>query len=105
MVDDLKDREEERCKLYGIANTTDSSEIASKLRPIMPHSLRTLQVSDDHFSAENFTERRTNQLLACLTIISNSTKALTSSGLWRNDIESNPNHKKFTPPRGLPRNM
>ena len=105
MDDDARDREEERCKLFGLPANTDTSSIAAQIRPIMPHSLRTLQVDAEHFSSENFEEEKINQLLALMTIISNSSRAITNDHLWRVERECDPSHKKFTPPRGLQRIM
>ena len=105
MEDDVRDREEERCKLFGLPAGTDTSSIAAQIRPIMPHSLRTLQVDADHFSAESFDEAKINQLLSLMTVISNSSRAITNDHLWRIQRDCEPSHKKFTPPRGLQRMM
>ena len=81
----------------------DVTEIGTHLRPVIPQSLRVLQLDSEHFKYEVFGHRVVNELVSFITVTSESSKLLRDSRFasWVHDVPSQPGSSRYVGPTGL----
>ena len=100
--DDRRSRILESSQLFGIPeDQAGKVPLEENLLPVLPRTLRVLQLKEDHFESSNFDLNLKMSTLAAIMVLQKSTKSIKDTERWTVAHNIHPSSSRYSGPPGL----